>query len=378
MTKGAHYQYDGEGNLIKKIEAPDPDVWVYGKKGERVYSPSPVWKYEYYGNGMLKKVIKPDGEEVSFRYDSLGRRIEKSSNSKIVKFVWDGNNPLHEWEENVEKPRFNRDSLVTWIFKDNFVPSAKLTNQGSYSIISDHLGTPVEAYDIDGKKVWEQDLDIYGRVRKRSTRNVYGAKIDDDMKPDNFIPFKYQGQYSDEETGLYYNRFRYYDPQLGQYITQDPIGLAGGNPTLYGYVHDPNTWIDPFGLARWKPGDSITAPIGPTSRPPSWSTVRRRYWRNVNHDSGLPTVSNTNRNDLGLGNMELSESQLERAGTGRAPLDSNGNPLELHHVDQRQDGGTDTLDNLAPVTNQEHAQVDEDRRLGDSEDSESTNSCVSR
>lgn len=47
---------------------------------------------------------------------------------------------------------------------------------------------------------------------------------------------------------MYYNRFRYYDPQLGQYITQDPIGLDGNNPTLYGYVHDPNTWIDPLGL----------------------------------------------------------------------------------------------------------------------------------
>jgi len=49
---------------------------------------------------------------------------------------------------------------------------------------------------------------------------------------------------------LYYNRFRYYDPELGQYITQDPIGLAGGNPTLYGYVGDPNSWVDPFGLAN--------------------------------------------------------------------------------------------------------------------------------
>ncbi|MCL1989471.1 MAG: RHS repeat-associated core domain-containing protein, partial [Defluviitaleaceae bacterium] len=49
-------------------------------------------------------------------------------------------------------------------------------------------------------------------------------------------------------TELYYNRHRYYDPQLGQYITQDPIGLAGNNPTLYGYVSNPNVWIDPFGL----------------------------------------------------------------------------------------------------------------------------------
>lgn len=47
---------------------------------------------------------------------------------------------------------------------------------------------------------------------------------------------------------MYYNRFRYYDPSIGSYISQDPIGLAGNNPTLYAYVHNPNSWIDAFGL----------------------------------------------------------------------------------------------------------------------------------
>jgi RHS repeat-associated protein len=61
-------------------------------------------------------------------------------------------------------------------------------------------------------------------------------------------PFRYQGQYEDAETGLYYNRFRYYDPSSGVYLSQDPIGLAGGNPTLYGYVKNTNSWLDEFGL----------------------------------------------------------------------------------------------------------------------------------
>ncbi len=60
--------------------------------------------------------------------------------------------------------------------------------------------------------------------------------------------FRCQGQYEDCETGLYYNQFRSYSPETGSYISQDPIGLAGGNPTLYGYVFDPNTQIDPLGL----------------------------------------------------------------------------------------------------------------------------------
>ena len=70
------------------------------------------------------------------------------------------------------------------------------------------------------------------------------------MFDEHFIPFRYQGQYDDIETGLYYNRFRYYDPDVGQYTKPDPIGLEGGNPTLYSYISNPNWWVDPLGLER--------------------------------------------------------------------------------------------------------------------------------
>ena len=110
--------------------------------------------------------------------------------------MWDGNNPLHEWEEDNQQ-----DSLTTWVFKDSFVPSAKLTNQENYSIITDHLGTPVEAYDSEGKKVWEQELDIYGRVRPKPVVKKYGRVVDVGKYDDHFIPFRYQGQYADRELG---------------------------------------------------------------------------------------------------------------------------------------------------------------------------------
>lgn len=58
---------------------------------------------------------------------------------------------------------------------------------------------------------------------------------------------RYPGQLYDAESGLYYNRYRYYDPELGQYLSSDPIGLAGGIRPQ-GYVHNPLEWIDPLGL----------------------------------------------------------------------------------------------------------------------------------
>jgi len=96
------------------------------------------------------------------------------------------------------------------------------------------LGTPTEAYKEEGAKVWHYEQSTYG-----GTEVITG-----DI---NFIPFRYQGQYEDAETGLYYNRFRYYSPEEESYISQDPIGLEGGME-LYSYVHDTNYWIDPYGL----------------------------------------------------------------------------------------------------------------------------------
>ncbi len=59
---------------------------------------------------------------------------------------------------------------------------------------------------------------------------------------------RFQGQYFDVETGLHYNRFRYYDPDCGRFVSQDPIGLTGGN-NLYQYAPNPGGWIDPLGLS---------------------------------------------------------------------------------------------------------------------------------
>jgi RHS repeat-associated protein len=103
--------------------------------------------------------------------------------------------------------------IITWVFEEgSFVPCARITDRGSQSIVTDYLGTPTQMYDTNGEKTWEAVLDIYGRVRTFAGRSLSDC------------PFRYQGQYQDEETGLYYNRFRYYDAEVGSYISQDPIG----------------------------------------------------------------------------------------------------------------------------------------------------------
>ncbi|MFL0102027.1 RHS repeat domain-containing protein [Tenacibaculum maritimum] len=94
-------------------------------------------------------------------------------------------------------------------------------------------------YDEGGEQVWERSLDLNGKV-------INGSNAP--------CPFLYQGQYYDKEIELAYNRFRYYDPDDGRYISKDPIGLLGNNPNLYAYVKDSNTWVDVFGLDCSKKG----------------------------------------------------------------------------------------------------------------------------
>ena len=158
--------------------------------------------------------------------------------ASTFRFVWDGNVLLHE---TFKKDNSENTELTTWVF-EGFVPTAKLVNGKAYSIISDHLGTPILAIDSEGNEVWNRQLDIYGRVK----REIKASSLGDDVRP--FIPFLYQGQYYDVETKLAYNRYRYYSPETGAYISQDPIRLNGNNPNIYAYVGNNNLWVDVFGL----------------------------------------------------------------------------------------------------------------------------------
>ena len=101
--------------------------------------------------------------------------------------------------------------------------------------------TPVQMYDSEGKRIWDCTLNIYGKVA-----DFRGESLND-------CPFRFQGQYEDAETGLYYNRFRYYDAEIGHYLSQDPIKLLGSS-RLYEYVINTNFEVDIWGLRPLRHG----------------------------------------------------------------------------------------------------------------------------
>jgi RHS repeat-associated protein len=104
-----------------------------------------------------------------------------------------------------------------------------------YSFLNNFKGTPIILTDQDGMVVWEADYKPYGEALVNSNSEVVNN-------------FRFAGQYFDQETGLHYNYFRYYDPQTGRYLRPDPIGLAGGN-NLFVYTNaNPINFIDPLGL----------------------------------------------------------------------------------------------------------------------------------
>jgi RHS repeat-associated protein len=104
----------------------------------------------------------------------------------------------------------------------------------------DHLGTPQELTDCEGQVAWSAQYKAWGHAQEAISEAARKAGIRN--------PIRFQGQYFDEETGLHYNRYRYYDPDGARYLTQDPIGLAGGF-NLYRYVGNPVNLIDPLGLS---------------------------------------------------------------------------------------------------------------------------------
>ena len=110
------------------------------------------------------------------------------------------------------------------------------SRQQTHYFHCDQIGIPREMTDKDGKLLWFDNYTGWGRLKEET-------KVTDSA----YQPFRLQNQYADRETGLHYNFFRYYEPDAGRFVNQDPIGLEGGK-NFYSYSSNTTKWIDILGL----------------------------------------------------------------------------------------------------------------------------------
>jgi RHS repeat-associated protein len=219
----------GPGGVIQRTRDA---VFKHARSGERTEKTTTrgeISRYEWNAAHELTTVVRPDGQRVEFRYDALGRRLEKRFAGAVTRFGWDGDDMIAERADGAE--------VVQWVFGEGYAPVLRAQGTRRHAVVSDHLDTPTALYDEAGKLAWRMQLDLYGV-----------ASVEGDA---TLCAWRWPGQWEDAETGLYYNRFRYYDPGAGTYISSDPIGLEGGL-SLFGYASDPLTWVDPLGLIKCK------------------------------------------------------------------------------------------------------------------------------
>ena len=229
---GIEYTYDALGNLIYR-QLPN---------GENQY-----YQYDLENQLVRAEIKKPAGntEIWAYAYDPFGRRLSKerqdklawmSTDPKRTHFVWDGTRLLQE---------YTYKGSYTYIYtdQDSYEPLAQIfrNNQDEAQYLAyfhnDQVGIPREMTDIHGNLLWYGEYTAWGRLKK-----------DEQVYKNAHQPFRLQNQYFDEETGLHYNLMRYYEPEAGRFVNQDPIGLLGGD-NLYQFTPNAQAWVDPLGLA---------------------------------------------------------------------------------------------------------------------------------
>jgi RHS repeat-associated protein len=270
---GVSYRYDERGNLVERIQD--------GKRSE----------YQWDAFNRMTRATTWHGVS-TFAYDPLGRRIAKHSQTVEGTAFRETTRTLYGWdgdtlalESSVHQGYAAGERTVHYVYEHgSFVPLVQATrrqalrlgpttdvkalmagNDGKYDIAldplwngeyeqeaepfgkeeiafyqCDHLGTPQELTDCEGKVAWSAQYKAWGQAKEAISEAAYKAGIRN--------PIRFQGQYFDEETGLHYNRHRYYNPNTAGYLTQDPIRFFGGH-NFYKYGPNPTMWVDPLGLS---------------------------------------------------------------------------------------------------------------------------------
>ncbi|BBP54865.1 type IV secretion protein Rhs [Pseudomonas sp. St386] len=302
-----HYDYDAFGNLLRE------------RRGQAL-----VGAYRYDSQHRLIGVTTADGRETSYRYDAFGRRISKTVDGLTTEFFWQGDQVVAE-----NSPRHHR----SYVYEPGtFRPLAMLDGEGlkacPFYYHLDHLGTPQELTSYSGQIVWSARYNGYGKLTELTHGG--GEQLEQ--------PLRFQGQYFDPESGLHYNRHRYYNPETGRYLTPDPSKLAGGL-NGYRYTLNPTGWVDPLGLVDCPGKGGCRSAVGeqdpavkvgvdegePALPKPTAAELAEKEVRRLDREQGMHMVS---KHSLAVSDQVWKRRAIDGTDplTGRTPSHRKGNP----------------------------------------------------
>ena len=222
-TANGTYGYDANGNLTSKTDLSGS--WTY------------TWDYE---NRMTSATNGTT--TVSYTYDALGRRIKRTQGASITKFVYDGMDVIRD-DANGVITRYQNGPGI-----DNKLKAIANGGQPDY-FLQDHLGSTVGLTNASGAITSSASYDSFGN----SITNTLTTR------------YQYTGREYDSFTGLMYYRARWYDANLGRFISEDPIGFVSGI-NLFTYVkNNPLFYKDPMGhnacVAAWAAAGSVAGAV---------------------------------------------------------------------------------------------------------------------
>lgn len=282
------YYYDRNGNRVLAQEEVSVSEMgqtrraTYDAVSNALIDPPPQREYRWNAQGQLIAVRERGNDLARYRYDARGLRIARESftpasasaaarstaqrahaaytlyndarqriadldaEGRITRqYVWLGDKLIATLDPaKPQAPQAPADGVLAELARTAQALWNRLAGNGERTafVHLNHLGAPIAATDESGRTIWQADYTPYGkRVGTRAERT----------RPYD-LALRLPGQWADEETGLYYNDFRYYDPQAGRYLSPDPLGRlaeALGSPNAYAYVNNnPASYIDPWGL----------------------------------------------------------------------------------------------------------------------------------